>query len=167
MRLVELMGGKLSLSSREGKGSCFYFNLDLPLAENQIAHLMENGVQSSPVSLKRDLGQKLPLSILLAEDNKINQKVAISTCKKMGYTPDIADNGRLALEMVNKKNYDIIFMDMQMPEMDGIEAAKQIRKLMFDGAEPAIIAMTANAAQEDIDLCLKAGMDDFIGKPFH
>ena len=166
MRLVELMGGKLSLSSREGKGSCFYFNLKLPLVENQTVHLIENERQSSPVSLERDLGQKLPLSILLAEDNKINQKVAISTCKKMGYTPDIAGNGRVALEMVKKNNYDIIFMDMQMPEMDGIEAAKRIRNLVFDGIEPVIIAMTANAAQEDIDLCFKAGMDDFIGKPF-
>ena len=166
MRLVELMGSKLNLSSKEGKGSCFYFTLNLPIGEKSADTHKAKKTGKVKNTLEKDLSKRLPVKILLAEDNPINQRVAIATCKKMGYVPDIAVNGRIAVDMSLKHHYDIIFMDMQMPEMDGIEASKQIRKKSSHEDGPVIIAMTANAGQEDIDSCMEAGMDDFIGKPF-
>ncbi|MCE2888481.1 MAG: response regulator [Pseudanabaena sp.] len=101
--------------------------------------------------------------ILLAEDNLVNQKVAAMMLKKLGYIADIANNGLEVLQMVEKRFYDLILMDMQMPEMDGVTATKIIRQ--SNQPQPRIIAVTANALEEDRQLCFDAGMNDFVTKP--
>jgi len=105
----------------------------------------------------------IELSILLAEDNPVNQKVALSMLKKMGYQADIAVNGLEVLKSLEKKHFDVILMDIQMPEMDGIEATQQIRSKQIK--QPCIIAMTAYALEGDRENCLNAGMDEYISKP--
>jgi PAS domain S-box-containing protein len=117
-------------------------------------------------SIDADLAQRQPLTILIAEDNPINQKLAALAFEKMGYRVDIARNGVEAVDACNRKDYDIIFMDMQMPEMDGIEATRQILNKRGESS-PRIIAMTANAMKEDKEQCLAAGMVDFISKPIN
>ncbi|WPU97029.1 two-component regulator propeller domain-containing protein [Mucilaginibacter sabulilitoris] len=110
-----------------------------------------------------EFSQKYPLSILIAEDNLINQKLAVHLLKKMGYEPDVALNGAEVLHLLQRKDYGLILMDIQMPEIDGYEATRRIRKQ--NAFQPVIIAMTANAMQEDRAICLKAGMDDYLSKP--
>lgn len=110
-----------------------------------------------------EFARKYPLEILIAEDNYINQKLAMHVLSKMGYQPDVAMNGHEVLNAVGKKRYDIVFMDVQMPEMDGLEATRFIRAHMDD--QPTIIAMTANAMPEDREICIQAGMDDYLSKP--
>ncbi len=112
-----------------------------------------------------DLGRRLPRRILLAEDNAINQKVAISMLRKIGYTADVAENGMMALDACGKATYDIVLMDMQMPEMDGLEATRRLRDELEDDKQPYIIAMTANAMKGDKERCIEAGMDDYVSKP--
>jgi CheY-like chemotaxis protein len=104
-----------------------------------------------------------PLRILVAEDNAINKFLIVTALKKLGYEPVTASDGMLAIEELNKQHYDLVLMDMQMPEMDGCEATKHIRTKMKD--QPVIIALTANAREEDREVCMKAGMDDYISKP--
>jgi signal transduction histidine kinase/DNA-binding response OmpR family regulator len=107
--------------------------------------------------------KKYPLKILITEDNPVNQKLAERVLTKLGYEPEKAFNGIEALAALNKNNYDIILMDVQMPVMDGLEATRKIR--LLKKAQPVIIAMTANAMQGDREMCLQAGMDDYISKP--
>ena len=116
--------------------------------------------------LDATMGTTHPLRLLLAEDNAINQKVALSVLDRLGYTADVAHNGALALAAVQRQGYDVILMDVQMPEMDGLEATRQIRAALPLAMQPRIVAMTANAMQGDRDECLAAGMDDYVGKPF-
>ena len=104
--------------------------------------------------------------ILLAEDNAVNQKVALTMLQKMGFRADVAANGLEVLAAVERQPYDVILMDVQMPEMDGLEATRRLLKLRPDPAHrPWIIALTANAMQGDREMCLEAGMDDYISKP--
>jgi CheY-like chemotaxis protein len=118
-----------------------------------------------PQKLSSDFAKQYPLKILVAEDDRINQKMAMRTLAKLGYNPDIAQNGKEVLEEVSKIKYDLILMDVQMPEMDGLEATRMIRLCLTD--QPVIIAMTANAMGGDREECLRAGMDDYISKPVH
>lgn len=109
--------------------------------------------------------QQRPLRILLAEDNRVNQKVALQILKRLGYGADIAANGLEVLEALRRQPYDLILMDIQMPEMDGLEAARHIRRAWHPAQQPRIIAMTANARPEDRAACLAAGMNGYISKP--
>lgn len=112
-----------------------------------------------------DLAEKIPLEILIAEDNPINQDVAIGLLKKMGFAPEAVDNGAKVLQAVGQKNYDLIFMDVQMPVMDGLEATRRIVTSFPASTRPKIYAMTANAMKGDREKCLEAGMDGYISKP--
>ena len=113
--------------------------------------------------LSLDFAQQHPLRILVAEDNLVNQKLTLKILSKLGFEADLAENGKVAVELASEQQYDIILMDVQMPEIDGLEATRILRKTMQ--VQPIIIAMTANAMKEDRDECLKAGMDDFLSKP--
>jgi CheY-like chemotaxis protein len=105
-----------------------------------------------------------PLRILLAEDNAVNQKLALRLLEQMGYRADVASNGIEAVESVERQAYDVVLMDVQMPEMDGLDSTRAIRKLTSIW-QPRVIAMTANAMQGDREMCLAAGMDDYVSKP--
>jgi CheY-like chemotaxis protein len=112
-----------------------------------------------------DLAMRRPLRILLAEDNVVNQKLALRILQQMGYRADLASNGVEAVESIERQTYDVVLMDVQMPEMDGLEAARTICARFAPDKRPRIVAMTANAMQGDRDMCLAAGMDDYITKP--
>ena len=116
-------------------------------------------------TLDSDLARRLPLQVLLADDNLINQKVGARVLQKLGYHADIATNGLEVLQALERKAYDILFLDVQMPEMDGLEAARQICQRWPVEKRPRIIAMTGNALMGDREKCLQAGMDDYITKP--
>lgn len=163
--LVELMGGRIWVSSRLGKGTIFHFTI---LAQEESSESGEIGEANVPAAQSRfssNGGQDHPLRILLAEDNPINQKVMIQMMKKIGYRADIASDGLQVLHAVELQPYDIIPMDVQMPKMDGLEAAKTIRQRIASAAQPCIIAITAYVLEGDRKKCLDAGMDDYLSKP--
>ncbi|MGE5603483.1 MAG: response regulator [Nitrososphaerales archaeon] len=112
-----------------------------------------------------EMGVKRPLRILLAEDNATNQKLALQLLARMAYRADVASNGREALEALARQPYDLVLMDVQMPEIDGLEATRHLRNELPKARQPYVIAMTANAMQGDRDMCLAAGMDDYVSKP--
>ena len=168
-KIVEMMGGLLKVTSKPGVGSIFWVDLELPLAPESPQQVNSN---SSLITTKKSnnsqtIKQSI-LRILLAEDNPVNQIIAQKMLHRLGYTIEIVKNGLAAVEAVKNQFYDIIFMDIQMPEMDGIEATHNIRQ-QFENTEsncqPWIIAMTANAMKEDRENCLKAGMNDYLSKP--
>jgi CheY-like chemotaxis protein len=109
--------------------------------------------------------QRQPLQILLAEDHVVNQKVAIAMLSRLGYRADLAANGLEVLDALGRQHYDVVLMDVQMPELDGLATSRRIRHELSSLRRPYIIAMTANAMQGDRELCLAAGMDDYISKP--
>ncbi|WP_423149304.1 two-component regulator propeller domain-containing protein [Rubrolithibacter danxiaensis] len=115
--------------------------------------------------LSEDFAKLYPLDILLAEDNLINQKLALRVLNKLGYQPEVANNGKEAAEMLQEKRYQVILMDVLMPEMDGLKATRYIRQ--HSSYQPVIIAMTANALPEDREECIRAGMNDYISKPIN
>lgn len=163
--LCELMNGSIAVKSEPGTGSDFFFTLTFQKA---VSDHHPPGPDNNQKSIQNEQRIK-EIKILLAEDNIINQKVAIMTLKKLGCRYDIAANGKLALDMHKENNYDVILMDIQMPEMDGIEATKMIRQHEKETGKASpvkIIAMTANAMTTDQNLYRAEGMDGFIPKPF-
>jgi CheY-like chemotaxis protein len=157
--LVELMGGKIGVNSAPGKGSEFVFNVELEALDGppRDAESADNAPDEVCCGGK---------SILLVEDNEINQEIAASLLQGMGATVDVADNGEKGLAAFLKKDYDMIFMDVRMPIMDGLEATRRIRaSAKHDAAIIPVIAMTANAMQEDRKNSRQAGMNAHIAKP--
>jgi CheY-like chemotaxis protein len=120
---------------------------------------------SAKLGLDPRMAEQLPLRILLAEDNAVNQMLALKLLAKMGYDADVSENGLEAIQALERQAYDVILMDVQMPEMDGLEASRQINQRWSREERPRIIAMTANAMQGDREMCLNAGMDDYMAKP--
>ena len=142
------------------------YNTLLPLfAEQKHASSVPVSVGAAGTQFDAELGHRLPLHILLAEDNTVNQKLALRLLERMGYRADVAGNGLEVLEALQRQNYDVILMDVQMPEMDGLETTRAIHKDVSAKKHPRIVAMTANAMQGDREECLAAGMDDYLTKP--
>lgn len=179
--LVKFMGGKIWVDSKgsiageppidwqcattpETSGAIFYFTIDLPNMNSEAIATANIALDAANQNLSC-MAELFPLKILIVEDNEVNQKIASLYLKRFGYIADIANNGVEALEMVYQQNYDLLFMDMQMPEMDGLTATRLIRQDGNISLQPQIVAMTANVMPEDIQNCLAVGMNDHISKP--
>ncbi|PZP28354.1 MAG: hypothetical protein DI603_19515 [Roseateles depolymerans] len=159
-RMAELMGGRMwAESDGPGQGARFHFTLQAEVATALPAGSARARHQPGAA---QGLAERHPLRILLAEDNVVNQKLALRLLQQMGYRADLASNGLEAVESVRRQDYDLVLMDVQMPEMDGLEAA---RRICAEAARPRIVAMTANAMQGDREVCVAAGMDDYLTKP--
>ncbi len=178
-RIVEMMRGQITVESVENRGTTFSFSIRGAQTEMILpgpasperppleVRLPEDADLDNPDSeYDPDMGKRHPLRILIAEDNSINLQLALLTLEQLGYRADIAGNGLEAVEALSRQPYDAVLMDIQMPEMDGLDATKKIRGTIPPKRQPRIIAMTANALQGDREMCLAAGMDDYISKPF-
>ncbi len=159
-KLVELMGGKIWAESLPGRGTTLQFTIE--------AEIIPGGYQDlgavDEAAFPESFAEQNPLSILVAEDNPSNQRVLVEMLRRIGYRPDVAADGKEVLQALERRPYDLILMDVRMPEMDGITATKEIRKLWPENG-PKIVAITAYALEGDRQMCLEAGMDDHIGKP--
>jgi signal transduction histidine kinase/HPt (histidine-containing phosphotransfer) domain-containing protein len=171
-KLVQMMGGKIWAESSLANGSSFFFVLPVSVTNEppqSMIPLERRSVLRHAKSLSTDLATQLPLHILVAEDNLINQEMVLAMLSKMGYTPLIVNDGIEALEAIKSNTFNIVFLDVQMPRLNGLETATCIvedwAKLSNNPSRPILIAMTASAMQGDREMCLAAGMDDYISKP--
>jgi CheY-like chemotaxis protein len=155
------MGGHLAVHSQPGEGSEFFFSLPLEFAARKLAPSEERQ------SLRSDFAVQHPLSLLVAEDDTINLRLTVTILRNLGYQPVCAANGREALEIYRTARPDCVLMDLQMPEMDGLEATRAIRAAETElGGKPSFIsALTANVLAEERRRCEQAGMDDYLTKP--
>jgi hypothetical protein len=167
-RLVELAGGKLWVESELDRGSKFHFTtvFELPARASEMENTdLEDEAQSLAERVAREEKAR-GFHILVAEDNPINQKLAVRLLEKKGYRATVAENGLVALACLETQRFDMILMDVQMPEMGGLEATRSIREReRIAGGHIPIVAMTANAMKGDRERCLESGMDDYVSKP--
>lgn len=157
-KIVELYDSTIEIESIEGEGSVFYFKIKLDYAPEQV--IFAQKTQQADIDISN-----INLNILVAEDNKVNQLVASKIFNKLGFNIDIAENGEEAYEMAIKNKYDVVFMDLQMPILSGLEATEKILAEFDFFDAPLIIAMTANSEEEDRKACYDCGMSDFLTKP--
>ncbi len=167
-KLIERMNGRIGVESAPGRGSTFWFELPLVPAVESEVDASARGVSGQHVeeALAAIAGLGRPLRLLVVEDNATNQLVAKASLAKHGIVPDVAGNGLEAIEAVRRKSYDVVLMDVHMPELDGLDATRAIRLLPTAQARVPIIALTANAFESDAENCRAAGMNGHIGKPF-
>jgi CheY-like chemotaxis protein/HPt (histidine-containing phosphotransfer) domain-containing protein len=163
-----------SIGSRQPEGSPFSAYLTKPVKQSQLYNTLVEVLVGRPVSVRghtpafvfdAGMGKRLPLRILIAEDLPVNQKLMLAMLDRMGYQADVANHGLEVLEALKQRSYDVILMDIQMPEMDGLEASRQIGRMDLGSRRPQIVALTANALMEDREECRAAGMDDHLSKP--
>jgi PAS domain S-box-containing protein len=166
-----------SLGRREARAESegFAAYLNKPIKPSQLFDALVSVLPDQPVHVPQrraarsefdpDMARRHPLRILLAEDNVVNQKLALRLLAQMGYRADLAANGLEAVDAVGRQTYDVVLMDVQMPELDGFEASREINQRWPGERRPRIVAMTANAMQGDRELCVAAGMDDYVAKP--
>ncbi|MDQ3052160.1 MAG: ATP-binding protein [Bacteroidota bacterium] len=175
-KLTALMHGDIWVESEPGVGSVFYFTIKGNTLQNDSdfrnePHLSDNEIHGQKQTgfqvADKDIASFYPMRILIAEDNEVNQILAKKSFQKLGYAPEIVPNGKIAFENFLKNEYDIIFMDVQMPVMNGFDSTAAIRKQGADRKQPIIVAMTALALEGDRESCLKAGMNDYLSKPVH
>jgi CheY-like chemotaxis protein/HPt (histidine-containing phosphotransfer) domain-containing protein len=166
-QLIDLMGGRIGVTSRSGEGSTFLFTLDLPLAAEPIAasHTVADALSAVQPGPSAARAQPIRARVLVAEDNIVTQKVAARMLENLGCCVDVATNGKDAVEMVRRFPYDLVFMDCLMPELDGFEATGEIRRLEGAERQVPIIAMTALANGGVSQRCLEAGMGGYLTKP--
>ena len=161
--LAEQMGGHMRVESQPGHGAAFSFNILAELAE-LAPPASGKPIRGQPAARTSAAGLSA-LKVIVADDNPINRKVAVSLLKRLGYQADCACDAKDLLERLRHSVYDVVFMDVHMPEMDGLEATRCIRKDLPSARQPRIVAMTAAAFPEDRVRCLDAGMDDYVAKP--
>ncbi|MDH5559905.1 MAG: ATP-binding protein [Deltaproteobacteria bacterium] len=165
-RIIQLLGGEIWFDSEPGKGSAFFFTVPLKQDRSQQEQAkVEEVVESVQVKYSTDFAANYPYKILVAEDNKMNQKLIKKVLSKLGYESRLAENGFEAVLALRKEHFDLILMDLQMPEMDGQEAAKMIRQESGENNDLKIIALTANIVDGIKESCLESGMDDYMAKP--
>jgi CheY-like chemotaxis protein len=163
-KLIELMGGDLQIHSELGEGSTFTFSIFAKIwKKTESLPLKGPDAERESVFDLKHMARKYPMEILLAEDNNTNLKFMNMLMGQLGYTYTLARNGQEAIEQVLERDFDLILMDIQMPVMDGLEAAKTIRQQL--GKDVTIVGLSAHAFQEDVDKAKNAGMDAYLTKP--